>query len=52
MHEVGHLIGLIDLSHRSYPASIMARAGDKTSIPSFDVDYAKQVYRDHASDPH
>ena len=52
MHEVGHLIGLKDLSYGLYLASIMARAGDKPSIPSFDVDYARQIYRDHVSDPH
>ena len=56
MHEFGHDFGLDDLygPGLNYPGYIMGGlAGeDRTSVPSTDGNYIKQVYRAHGGVPH
>ena len=61
MHEFGHTVGLSDLyeypdDRDRYLGSIMMSPQDTkeiTSIPDFDKEYIKQVYRnEHGAKPH
>ena len=53
MHEFGHTAGLHDLYNfrfGEYRDYIMFHPGKRTAIPDEDIDYLRDVYRNHA--PH
>ena len=57
LHELGHVLGLDDLKgpSRTYPGYLMNDPNDPrpmTSIPSNDVNYLHQVYRQHGGERH
>ena len=53
MHEFGHPAGLTDLYGDKYASYLMNPAFFATAIPTPDIGYVKQVYRnEHGTDPH
>ena len=58
MHEFGHVLGLTDLYwfEGKYPGSLMGlfpedKTDLHTAIPTPDIDYLRQVYRNHTAHP-
>ncbi len=56
LHELGHVLGLDDLYNitgRPFRgSSLMDSPGTRSSIPTFDVNYLHQVYRQHGGERH
>ena len=59
LHELGHVLGLDDLYNDvneayddRYSGYLMGSSGKRTSVPSTDLSYLKQVYRHHGGRPH
>ena len=56
MHEFGHTLGLEELYllDKSYPGYVMYKPpedGVYTAVPQKDVEYVRQVYRNHTPQP-
>ena len=52
MHEFGHPAGLKDLDAGGYPGFLMSGEPELQNVPSRDLTYLKQVYRnDHGASP-
>ena len=53
MHEFGHSAGLKDLDAGDYPGFLMSGEPELQNVPSRDLTYLKQVYRnEHGASPH
>ncbi len=53
MHEFGHPAGLKDLDAGDYPGFLMSGEPELQNVPSRDLTYLKQVYRnEHGASPH
>ena len=55
MHELGHTAGLKDLTYimPDVAGDYIMGYLDATAIPTTDINYMKQVYRnEHGSEPH
>ena len=53
IHEFGHTAGLKDLDDDDYPGFVMASEPEIQNVPSRDITYLKQIYRnEHGAAPH